>query len=106
MIIDHRTYTFHPLKLPKWLALYEEYGLPVQNRHLGGLVGFFVTEAGPLNQVVHLWQYQDMGDREHRRAAMAKNPDWQEFLRRNEDLGALLHQENKILAPVPFSPLK
>ena len=30
MVIDHRTYTFHPLKMPKWLALYEEYGLPVQ----------------------------------------------------------------------------
>ena len=73
---------------------------------MGGLIGFFATEAGPLNQVVQLWQYPDMGDREHRRAVMAQDPDWQEFLRRNEDLGALLHQENKILVPVPFPPIK
>jgi NIPSNAP len=106
VIVDHRTYTFHPLKLGKWLALYEEYALPVQKKHLGGLVGFFVTEVGPLNQVVHLWQYQDMRDRERRRAAMAKDPDWQEFLRRNEELGALMHQETKILVPVSFSPVK
>lgn len=106
MIVDHRTYTCHPTKLNKWLALYETYGLPVQNRHLGRLIGFFVTEVGPLNQVVFMWGYEDMGDRERRRAAMAKDPDWQEFLKRNEELGALQHQENKIVVPVPFSPIR
>src|ERR687892_343584 len=80
MIIDHRTYTMHLSKLPKWLKLYEEHGLPVQQRHLGKLIGFFVSEIGPLNQVVHLWQ--------------------------NEELGALQSQENKILLPTAFSPLK
>ena len=35
MIIDHRTYTFHPLKLGKWLKLYQEKGLPVQYKYLG-----------------------------------------------------------------------
>jgi NIPSNAP len=53
MVIDHRTYTFHPLKMPKWLALYEEYG--VQLKHLGNLIGFFQNEIGTLNQVAHLW---------------------------------------------------
>lgn len=106
MIVDHRTYTFQPTKLNKWLELYENYGLPVQNKHLGSLIGFFVTEVGPLNQAVFMWRYEDMGDRERRRAAMAKDPDWQEFLRRNEELGALQAQENKIIVPVPFSPIK
>ena len=106
MIIDHRTYTMHPTRLPKWLKLYEEYGLPVQQKHLGRLIGFFVSEIGPLNQVVHLWQYEDLADRQRRRAAMAEDPDWQEFLRRNEELGALQFQENKILLPTAFSPLK
>jgi hypothetical protein len=106
MIIDHRTYTMHPTKLPKWLKLYEEYGLPVQQRHLGKLIGFFVSEIGPLNEVVHLWQYEDLADRQRRRAAMAEDSAWQEFMRRNEELGALQHQENKILLPAAFSPLK
>ena len=106
MIIDHRTYSLHPGKLNKWVELYEKRGLPVQQRHLGRLIGFFVTEVGPLNQVVFMWAYDDMGDRERRRAAMAKDPDWQDFLARVEQLGALQHQENKLLAPVPFSPIK
>jgi len=37
---------------------------------------------------------------------MAENPGWQEFLRRNEELGALQFQENKILLPTAFSPLR
>jgi hypothetical protein len=37
---------------------------------------------------------------------MAKDPAWHEFLRRNEELGALAHQESKIVVPVSFSPLK
>jgi hypothetical protein len=92
LVIDHRTYTMHPLKLGKWLELYEAYALPVQLRHLGNLLGFFQTEIGTLNQVVHLWGFDDLADRTRRRAAMAKDPDWAEFLRRNEELGALMHR--------------
>ena len=106
MIVDHRTYTMKPLMLQPWLQLYESYGLPVQERHLGGLIGFFVTEIGTLNQVVHLWRFESLEDRQQRRAAMAKDPDWAEFLRRNAELAALDHQENKILLPAPFSPIK
>jgi hypothetical protein len=106
VIVDHRTYSVRPGKLNTWVELYEKYGLPVQEKHLGRLLGFFVTEVGPLNQVVFMWAYDDAGDRERRRAAMAKDPHWQDFLARSEELGALLHQENKLLVPVPFSPIK
>lgn len=106
MIIDHRTYTFHPLKLPRWLKLYQEHGLPIQQKHLGKLIGFFISEIGPLNQLVHLWQFEDLADRQRRRAAMAADPAWQEYLRRSEELDAMQHQENKILAPTAFSPLR
>lgn len=106
MIIDHRTYTFYPLKLGPWLKLYEEYGLPVQLRHLGKLIGFFQTEIGPLNQVVHLWGFEDLSERQRRRAAMAEDPDWDDFLQKNAELGALRHQEDKIVVPVSFSPIR
>ena len=57
MIYDHRTYNLVPLKMGKWLALYEECALPVQQKYLGNLIGFFQTEIGTLNQVVHLWGF-------------------------------------------------
>lgn len=106
MLVEQRTYTIAPSKLGKWLELYETYGLPVQLKYLGNLLGFFQTELGPLNQVVHLWGYDDLNERQRRRGEMAKDPAWHEFLRRNEELGVIRDQESKILVPVKFSPLK
>jgi hypothetical protein len=106
MYIDHRTYTFHPTTMPKWIALYEQYGLPVQQKYLGNLLGFFQTEIGSLNQVIHLWGFDDLNERQRRRAEMAKDPAWHEFMRRNEELGALMNQESKIVIPVGFSPIR
>jgi len=106
MIIDHRTYDFHPGKLKGWIDVYREYGLPVQQKHLGKLIGFFTTEVGPINQIVFMWAYENMGDREQRRAAMDKDPDWAAFRAKTAPLGALKQQTNKILAPTDFSPIQ
>ncbi|MEJ8573516.1 NIPSNAP family protein [Microbaculum marinum] len=106
LYIDQRTYTFYPLKMPKWIKLYEEFGLPVQLKHIGNLIGFFQTEIGPLNQVVHLWGYDSLDERQRRRGEMAKDPAWHEFLKRNEELNAVQYQEDKIIVPVSFSPIR
>ena len=106
MIIDHRTYDFHPGKLKDWIAVYKEHGLPVQEKHLGRLIGFFPTEVGPINQIVFMWAYDNMGDREVRRAAMDADPAWAAFRAKTGPLGALKQQTNKILAPTDFSPIQ
>ena len=106
MIIDLRTYTILPTKLRKWLALYEEKALPVQLRHLNELVGFFQTDIGHVNQVVHMWKYDTVLQRAEQRAAMAQDPAWQDFLAENDDLGAVREQDSRIIVPLPFSPMK
>ncbi len=106
MIIDHRTYTFHPLKMAKWLKLYQEKGLPVQYKYLGQPLAMYRTEVGTLNQVVTLWQLDDMGEFQKRRTELAKNPDWQAFLVEVEALNALMHQENKFISPIPLPPIE
>ena len=40
MILEVRTYTVAAGKTGVWLEHYEKTGLPVQQKHLGGLVGF------------------------------------------------------------------
>jgi hypothetical protein len=40
----------------------------VQTDHLGKLIGFFFTEIGVVNQVVHIWAYESLDDRLVRRA--------------------------------------
>ncbi len=104
MIIDHRTYTIAHGRDKEYLELFEREGLPVQLRHLGDPVGYFRTILGPLNQVVHLWRFEDLADMDARRAARDADPAWDEYKRKSA--GMLTAQENKILAPTSFSPIK
>jgi hypothetical protein len=102
MIVEQRTYTLHHGTMATYLERYEKNGLPIQKRYLGPLLGFYVTEIGTLNQVVHLWRYDSLADREQRRAKLAADPDWQAFMKTN--VGSFTHQEVKIMKPAPFSP--
>lgn len=105
MILEIRTYFAHPGKVHAWLENYEKGGLAVQKRMLGRLVGFFTSEIGELNKIVHLWAYDSLADREARRAAMAKDPEWLAFLK-NSPPGLLVSQDAQIYNPTSFSPLK
>jgi hypothetical protein len=85
MIFDHRTYELQPGRLREFLALYEKEGLPVQKRHLGNLVGFFTTEIGKVNEIVHIWGCEDLADRTRRRAAMMSDPARQAYLQKSRE---------------------
>lgn len=101
MIVDHRTYTLFPGKLRPFLDLYEREGYAVQTRHLGVPVGWYVGhDIGPLNQIVHLWAYADLGERAARRAALAADPAWQAYLAVAQPM--FMAMENKILAAPGF----
>lgn len=101
MIVDHRTYTLKPGTLKSYLELYEREGLGPQSRHLGMPIGWYTSmDIGPLNQIVHMWAYEDLADRAKRRAGMQADPEWQAFLVKAAQM--LVTMENKILSPAPF----
>jgi hypothetical protein len=102
MIVEERIYTLYHGTVPEYLAAYEREGLAIQKEHLGRLVGYFSTEFGPLNQIVHMWAYRDLADRQKRRAALAADPRWQTYRVKVKPFIQL--QENKLLIPAPFSP--
>ena len=104
MIVDMRIYTTRPGKLAAFVKLYHELGWDLQQRYLGRCLGWYTTVEGPLNQVVHFWQYEDQGDRERRRAALATDPAWGIYLKAAEEAGLLMSQENRFLKPTEFSP--
>ncbi len=103
MIVEERIYTLHVGKTAELVKLYETEGIPIQSRILGNFLGFFSTEIGPLNQVIHLWGYDNFEERTRRRAELLAHPDWQNFLKKIRPL--IQSQENKILNPAPFSPI-
>ena len=104
MIYEMRTYSLKIGSVPEYLRVYQETGMEVQRRVLGNLVGYFFSEIGPLNQIVHIWAYEDFGERQRRRAELAKEPAWQACLAKL--LPLIVTQENKIMLGAPFSPLK
>lgn len=104
MLVEQRTYTFHPGAVPSFLSLYEQHGIELQRKILGNMLGYFTSEFGALNQVVHLWGYENLDDRERRRAELAGHKEWQAFLGMVFPL--LVTQESRILRPTGFSPIR
>lgn len=104
MIVEMRTYAFKCGGVPTFLKAYEAGGLEIQKRILGNMLGYFTTETGRLNQIVHLWGYASLDDRLARRAALAADPDWQRFLA--NIMPMLVSQESQILLPTQFSPIR
>jgi NIPSNAP len=102
MIVDVRTYTLIPRKLATYVGLFEQHALPVMKRHGFHLLGYYESQIGPLNQVVHLWRYDSLADMEKKRAARDADPDWGAFLALTE--GMVLMQDDKVMRPASFSP--
>ncbi|WP_439575688.1 NIPSNAP family protein [Phreatobacter sp.] len=102
MIVEERIYTLMAGKVPDYLKAYEAEGLAIQKAILGTMVGYFSTEFGPLNQIVHLWAYKDLADREERRRRLDADAGWQAYVAKVRPW--VVSQENKLLIPAAFSP--
>jgi len=54
MIYDHRTYTCHPGRIKKHMALYAEHSWEAPRRHLGEPVVYGAVETGNVNSYIHI----------------------------------------------------
>lgn len=97
MLYEIRTYTLRPGTVAEFEARFTK-RKPLREKH-SPLGAFWHTEFGPLNQVIHVWPYEDLQHRTAVRAAMAKDPDLQQ-LPGGRDL--IVAQESNILIPAPF----
>ncbi|MCO5070830.1 MAG: NIPSNAP family protein [Rhizobiaceae bacterium] len=103
MIIEKRTYTFHPGRVQEFLALYEKEGLPLHTKYLP-LLGYFVSDIGTLNQVITMWGYQSMAERDEKRAALYSDPEWIAFGPKTTPF--IQKMETMIMKPTSFSPIR
>ncbi|MBV54575.1 MAG: Fe-S cluster assembly protein SufB [Candidatus Marinimicrobia bacterium] len=74
MIYEVRTYNLQPGSVP----VYEENfakALPSREKH-SKLGAFWHTEFGTLNQVIHVWPYESLEERDSIRAEAEKEPEW------------------------------
>jgi hypothetical protein len=64
----------------------------------------FTSAVGALNQITHLWGFDDMGEFERRHAARDKDPDWPAYLKASEHL--ITAQETRLIRRVELPSLK
>lgn len=74
MIYEMRTYDLKPRSLPEVLKRFGE-GYE-KRKQFSPLAAFWYTEIGPLNQIIHVWPYQDLAERGRIRAAAVASGDW------------------------------
>ena len=104
MIIEIRTYNIRVGRLNEFIEIYDKNIREVHTNILGNQIGFFFTEFGSLNQVIHLYGYNSYEDREKRRKILSKNEDFLKYLMKVQDL--ILSQTNQLLKPAHFSKIK
>jgi hypothetical protein len=96
MIYEVRTYDLKPRTLQEFLKRNEEKLQQGRLNH-SRLGGFWYTEAGPLNQVVHIWPYEDLHQRRDIRAQVVAEGIWPpnagEFI---------VNMQSEIFLPAPF----
>jgi len=97
MIVEMQTYLLQP-KTPKLAEKRFEQALPARNQ-LSPLAAFWHTEVGTLNQIILLWPYQSLAERERIQAESARLKGWPPDLREYS-----IEEQSTILIPAPFSP--
>ncbi|WP_421994819.1 NIPSNAP family protein [Roseococcus sp.] len=104
MIVEERIYTMHPGQIGHYVKAYAAEGLAIQKPILGRLVGYYTTEFGPLNQVIHMWAYESLAERAERRTKLFADQAWLDYL--GKVRGFIATQESKLLIPAPFHKVK
>ncbi len=74
MIYEVRTYTLQPGSVAQFEENFAN-ALPSREKY-SKLGAFWHTEIGPLNQVIHVWPYESVEERNEIRAEAGKDPDW------------------------------
>lgn len=97
MIVEMQTILLKP-KSQKLVEQRFEQALPARNK-LSRLAAFWHTEVGTLNQIILMWPYASLAERERIQAEATRLPDWPPDFREFS-----FAEESTILVPTPFSP--
>ncbi len=96
-----RTYDIAMGKTPEYMAAVREIALPVRESYGIKLAGWYYTDIGALNKVVHIWAYRDFAHFEEAREAFRTDERWvNDYVPRVK--GIILRQENQIMRASDF----
>ena len=101
-LYELRTYTLHVGKLAEAINVYRDVGWPALEK--GGfdakVVGYFISDVGTLNQLVHLWKFDDDTDRRQHWSSLFQDDDFMAFAAKIRPLISV--QQNQLLQAAPW----
>ena len=103
-LYEKRTYDVTVGKMPEVISHYKNAGWAALEA--GGfdahLVGYFISDTGPLHQLVHIWRFEDDAERRAFWQRLFADEDFMAFAGNIRPLVA--HQEVQLLSPAPWGP--
>ncbi len=100
-LYEIRSYTLVPGAIPGQI---ERWSAAIEGRvKLSPLVGCWYSEFGALNKWVHIWAYKDAAERARIRAHAVESGVWPP---KGSPPGLMVKQENMLVVPAAFSPLR
>ena len=102
-IFELRTYTLHVGKLSKAIQVYEELCWPALKKYNKNMVRYYIGDIGALNQIIHVWQFEDDSSRRETWKKIFADEDFIKFA--SEFRPLVLSQENKLMTAAPWTPL-
>lgn len=104
-LYELRTYTLRVGAMAEVVKLYQDLGFPALQK--GGqdkkLLGYFQADTGTINQLVHLWKFDDDADRRAHWTAVYANKDFVEGFA-VKFRPHVITQEVKLLNAAPWGP--
>ena len=97
MIYEMRTTGIKPKFVPEVEKRFAE-AYEHRKKH-SPLAAFWHTEFGPLNQIIHVWPYQNLEERARIRAAAVKDGTWPPKIKE-----FIVNQRSDIMIPLSVSP--
>ena len=103
-IFELRTYTLYVGKLSAAIKIYEDLGWPALKKYKDNIIRYYVGDVGALNQIIHVWQFQDDISRRELWKTIYSDKDFIKFASKFRPL--VLTQENKLMTAAPWTPYK
>ena len=104
VIYEKRTYSVTVGQMSEVIRLYSTLGWPALEA--GGfsrnLVGYFISDTGELNQLVHLWRFESDDDRRSFWKRLLEHADFMAFAKQLRPL--VKTQNNQLLVAAPWGP--
>ena len=103
-LYEKRTYSVIVGQMQEVIRVYSEVGYPLFESagFSSKLVGYFISDTGPLHQLIHLWRFDDDADRRDFWKRLYEHPEFPGFAKQIRPL--LSAQENQLLVSAPWGP--